>query len=198
MTVARSPLGFALVGCGGAARDIARAIDATKDAVLVAVHDLDPARATAIASEGPHRAAVMPSLGSLLRDDAVDIVAVALPHDRLSPTAVAALRAGRPVLVEKPGATTARGIRAIRDAATAADRSVGVMFELRRVASVVAARDLVRTGALGRLRAVRIQLRKRCGRFHHYAVRIVDHRRMVAADQAAIAPRRRVPLRRGR
>lgn len=157
MTTARRPLGFAIVGCGGAARDIARAIHAATDATLVAVHDRDPLRAAALASDGPHGATVMPSLGSLLRDEAVDVVVIALPHDRLAPTAVAALRAGRHVLVEKPGATTARGMRAIRDAAAAVDRTVGVMFELRRVASVAVARDLVRGGALGRLRAIRIR-----------------------------------------
>jgi predicted dehydrogenase len=157
MTTARRPFGFAIVGCGGAARDIARAIHAATDATLVAVHDVDAGRAAALAAEGPHRATVMPSLGSLLRNEAVDGVVVALPHDRLAPTAVAALRAGRHVLVEKPGATTARGIRAIRDAAAAADRSVGVMFELRAVASIAVARDLIRDGALGRLRAIRIR-----------------------------------------
>jgi predicted dehydrogenase len=151
------PLGFAIVGCGGAARDIARAIDGTPDAHLVAVHDLDRERAAALATDGGRRATVMPSLGSLLREDGVDAVVVALPHDRLAPTAVAALRAGRQVLVEKPGATTGRAIRAIRDAAATADRSVGVMFELRRVASVAVARELVRGGALGRLRTVRIR-----------------------------------------
>jgi len=70
---------------------------------------------------------------------------------------VTALCAGRHVLVEKPGATSAAGVRSIRDAAASNDRRVGVMLELRNVATVGAARELVANGAVGRLRAVRIR-----------------------------------------
>ncbi|HET7029455.1 MAG TPA: Gfo/Idh/MocA family oxidoreductase [Candidatus Limnocylindrales bacterium] len=152
---AEAPLGFALVGCGGAAADLARGIAGVPAARLVAVHDRDPVRAAAVAAR--HGCETRSSLAALLRDPAVDVVAIALPHDRLAPTAVAALRADHHVLVEKPGATTARGIRAIRDAAAAAGRSVGVVFELRQVSTVAAATALVRTGSLGRLRSVRIR-----------------------------------------
>ena len=151
----RSPLGFAIVGCGGAARDLARGIDTAAGARLVAVHDREPDRAVELARD--REATVHPTLAALLRDPTVDVVCIALPHDRLAPTAVLALRAGHHVVVEKPGATGARGIRSIRDAALRGGRSVGVMFELRQVSTVAAARDLVRSGALGRLRAIRIR-----------------------------------------
>ena len=154
MTHDASPLGFAIVGCGGAARDIARGIDLAEGARLVAVHDREPRHATALAAG--REATVHATLAALLRDANVDVVCIALPHDRLAPTAVSALRAGRHVVVEKPAATDARGIRSIRDAARRANRSVGVMFDLRHVPTVAAARKLVEAGALGRLRAVRI------------------------------------------
>jgi len=155
MTRDGSSLGFAIVGCGGAARDIARGIDRTADARLVAVHDHVPSHATELAAG--RAATVHPTLAALLRDPGVEVVCIALPHDRLAPTAVRVLRAGRHVIVEKPAATSARGIRAIRDASLRADRSVGVMFDLRQVPTVAAARRLVETGALGRLRAIRIR-----------------------------------------
>jgi len=50
MTNDRSPLGFAIVGCGGAARDIARGIDLAEGAHLVAVHDREPSHAAALAA----------------------------------------------------------------------------------------------------------------------------------------------------
>lgn len=151
----RGSLGFAIVGCGGAGRDLARGIERSGGARLVAVHDRDLERAAELAAT--HDVVAYPTLAALLREPRVDIVCIALPHDRLGPVAVAALRAGHHVLVEKPAAVTARGLRAIRDAAARADRSVGVVFELRRVASVVASADLVQGGALGRLRMIRIR-----------------------------------------
>ena len=155
MTRRGSPFGFGLVGCGGAARDIARGIAATPGARLVTVFDLDPERAAAFARV--HGARVEATLRGLLGRDDVDAVVVALPHDRLAPTALAALRAGHDVLVEKPAATNARALRSIRDAAARADRAVGVMFELRNVATVGAARDRIASGALGTVRAIRIR-----------------------------------------
>ena len=151
----RSSLDFAIVGCGGAGRDIARGIDRAKGARLVAVHDREPGRAAELARD--REATVYPTLSALLRDTDVDVVCIALPHDQLARTALLALRAGHHVVVEKPAATDARGIRSIRDAALRAGRSVGVMFDLRQVHTVRAARRLVASGALGRLRAIRIR-----------------------------------------
>ena len=102
-------------------------------------------------------ARVQPGLRDLLADPVVEAVYVSLPHDQLAPTAIAALEAGRHVLVEKPLAIDAAGVRAVRAAATGARRGVGVMFELRAVASMATARDLVRAGAIGPIRAVRIR-----------------------------------------
>ncbi|MFL5673104.1 MAG: Gfo/Idh/MocA family protein [Chloroflexota bacterium] len=155
MTSERSSLGFAIVGCGGAARDIAGGIDRAAGARLIAVHDREPRHARELAAGG--EATVHRTLAALLRDRRVDVVCIALPHDLLAQTAVKVLRAGRHVVVETPAATNGRGIRAIRDAAIRADRSVGVMFDLRHLPTVAAARRLVDTGALGRLRAVRIR-----------------------------------------
>jgi predicted dehydrogenase len=155
MTRRGSPFGFGLVGCGGAARDIARGIAATPGARLVAVVDLDPERAATFARV--NGASVEATLRALLGRDDVDAVVVALPHDRLASTAVAALRAGHHVLVEKPAATNTRALRSIRDAAARADRAVGVMFELRNVATIAAARDRIASGALGGVRAIRIR-----------------------------------------
>ena len=148
-------LGFAIVGCGGAALDVARAIDAVPGTVLVAVHDRDASRAEAVGGE--RGATVYRTLGGLLRDDRIGAVYVALPHDRLAPTAAAALRAGRHVLVEKPLAIRQASIRALRTLAAAQGRSVGVVFELRQVPTVVEATRLVRSGAIGRIRAIRIR-----------------------------------------
>jgi len=151
----RHPLRFGIVGCGGAATAVVAAIDRSTAATVTATHDRDPERARAVArarGATPH-----PSLRSLLADPRVDVVYVALPHDRLAPTTIAALRSGHHVLVEKPVAIRVADLGRIRDAAAAAGRSVGVAFQLRFVPTVEAARGLVAVGALGRLRSIRIR-----------------------------------------
>jgi UDP-N-acetyl-2-amino-2-deoxyglucuronate dehydrogenase len=155
MTASVGAVRFGIVGCGGAAVDVARAIDAVAGARVVAVHDRDPARADAIGrprGATPHR-----TLRGLLADSTVDAVYVALPHDGLASTSVAALQAGRHVLVEKPMATRLAAIAAVRDAALATDRRVGVVFELRHVPTVAEATRLVRAGSIGRVRSIRIR-----------------------------------------
>lgn len=148
-------VGLGVVGCGGAALDVVRAVAGSSGVRVVAVHDRDPARAQDLARRSGAR--IRPDLDSLLSDPAVDAVYVALPHDLLAPTTVAALGHGRHVLAEKPLAVDRRGIASVRAAAAAAGRSVGVLFELRFVATVPAATDLVRSGVLGAIRQVRIR-----------------------------------------
>jgi UDP-N-acetyl-2-amino-2-deoxyglucuronate dehydrogenase len=150
-----APLRIGIVGCGGAAASFAEAIDMSRVAIITATHDRDLGRATALArprGATPHR-----SLRGLLADPSVDVVYVALPHDRLASTTIAALRSGHHALVEKPVALRAADVDRIRDAGTANGRSVGVAFQLRFVPTVAAAHDLVAAGALGMLRAVRIR-----------------------------------------
>ena len=149
------PLGIGIVGCGGAASELVRAARESDQVRVVAVHDVVAGRATELAATAHAR--VQPGLRDLLADPVVEAVYVSLPHDQLAPTAIAALEAGRHVLVEKPLAIDAAGVRAVRAAATSARRAVGVMFELRAVASMATARDLVRAGAIGPIRAVRIR-----------------------------------------
>jgi UDP-N-acetyl-2-amino-2-deoxyglucuronate dehydrogenase len=148
-------VGFGLVGCGGAAVDVAKALDLVPDARVAATFDRTTAYAEDLAAS--RGATVHQDLDALLRDPAVDIVYVGLPHDLLEPTALRAIEAGHHVLVEKPMALNLEGIGRIEQAATERDRQAGVVFELREVAAMAAARELIRDGAIGTLRSVRIQ-----------------------------------------
>jgi UDP-N-acetyl-2-amino-2-deoxyglucuronate dehydrogenase len=154
MTGAR-PLGLGIVGCGGAAVDVVRSLAGSTSVRVVAVHDREPAPAADLAARTG--ASLHSGLGDLLADPAVEAVYVALPHDLLAATAIAVLRSARHVLVEKPLATSRAGLEEVRAAAAEAGRAVGVMFELRHVPTVAAVADLVGSGALGRIRMIRIQ-----------------------------------------
>ena len=157
------PVRLGIVGCGGAATELVRAAAGSEVAQIVAVHDVVPARAAELSAAVGRSAAsgapptVHDTLDQLLADPTVEAVYVSLPHDLLAATAVAALDAGRHALVEKPLAIDVASVDAVRSAAERAGRDVGVMFELRAVSSMAATRELVRAGAIGAVRAIRIR-----------------------------------------
>jgi predicted dehydrogenase len=91
-------LAVGIVGCGAVARHHVPALRAARGVRLAAAFDVDEAAAAATG------APVAGSLAELV--ESVDLVAVCTPPDRHAEVAVAALQAGRGVLVEKPLATT--------------------------------------------------------------------------------------------
>jgi UDP-N-acetyl-2-amino-2-deoxyglucuronate dehydrogenase len=147
-------LGLGIVGCGGASLAVARAATQVPGLSLVAAMDRNIALAADLVA--PTAGRVHASLDALLADPAVDIAYVAVPHDLLSDTALRVLAAGHHVIIEKPMALTLDAIDRIEREAQARGRLVGVMFQLRKTSAVVAARALIRDGALGPIRAVRI------------------------------------------
>lgn len=91
------------------------------------------------------------------RDD-VDLVDVCTPGASHAEIAIAALEAGKHVLVEKPLANTVvEGEAMVAAAAAAAARGVRSMvgFNYRRVPALALARELVATGRVGAVREVR-------------------------------------------
>jgi predicted dehydrogenase len=149
-------IGVGLIGCGGAALDVIRAIDALPDLRVAATHDrsIDLAADLAV----PRGGTVHAELEDLLADPTVDVVYVGLPHDLLAPTARRALLAGRHVLVEKPMGLRVDDIRDLDRLARDADRALGVVFELRAVAAIRAARELNAAGAIGAIQLVRVRV----------------------------------------
>jgi UDP-N-acetyl-2-amino-2-deoxyglucuronate dehydrogenase len=149
------PLGVGIVGCGWAATDMARAIDALPTAVIAAAHDVNQDTAARLTAR--HGGALHTSLDDLLADQAVDVVYVAVPHHLLARTAHRVLSAGRHALVEKPMGIDEASVSALRYLAADRALALGVVFELRETGAVRQARQLVRAGAIGPVRAVRIR-----------------------------------------
>ncbi|MBT2555287.1 Gfo/Idh/MocA family protein [Arthrobacter sp. ISL-5] len=93
----------------------------------------------------------------IVRDD-IDIVDICAPGWLHAEIAIAALAAGKHVLVEKPLANTLAEAEAMTEAAQAA-REQGVQsmigFNYRRVPALALARELIADGRLGTLRHVR-------------------------------------------
>ncbi len=87
----------------------------------------------------------------------VDIVDICTPGDTHAEIAIAALRAGKHVICEKPLANTVAEAEAMVQAAASATGKSMVAFNYRRVPAVALARDLVAQGRLGEIRHVRAQ-----------------------------------------
>ena len=106
-------LNVAIVGCGGiAGMKHIPAIRANADlARLVALQDLDPARAQALAQKCEGDVRVYATVEELLADDCIDVVHVCTPNITHAPVSIAAMRAGKHVLCEKPIADTLEAAR---------------------------------------------------------------------------------------
>jgi len=148
-------LGIGTVGCGGAAEDMAAAIEQLPETYVAAAYDTLPERARALAQA--HGAKAHRSVEELFADRTVDVVYIALPHHLLAPTAMAALAAGKHVLVEKPMALDVETARELERLAAERGRLIVPVLELRTSAVAREARRLVTGGAIGEVTSVRIR-----------------------------------------
>jgi predicted dehydrogenase len=94
------------------------------------------------------------SYDALLADPNVDAVYIPLPNHLHAEWTIAALRAGKHVLCEKPLAMTADDAQRMVDVAHESDRHLMEAFMYRHHPSWVAALDLVAAGRIGTLTAV--------------------------------------------
>lgn len=144
-------MNVAIVGCGLIGQKRARTLG---DHRLLRCADVDRARAEALAARHPGcQAGVDPY--AALSDPAVEVVIVGTPHDRLAPLALAAIEAGKHVLVEKPGARSAAELRPLVAAAQRGGVIAKVGYNHRFHPALQKLRALVDEGAVGPLHYVR-------------------------------------------
>ena len=89
------------------------------------------------------------------RDPDIGLIDVAPPNNMHVEMCLAALEAGKHVACEKPLARTLAEARQIRDAAQKARGKTFVWYSYRRVPAVTLARELVKSGKIGRVYHVR-------------------------------------------
>nr|WP_055502236.1 Gfo/Idh/MocA family oxidoreductase [Nonomuraea pusilla] len=144
------PLRFGVIGCGSYGGVHAETIASLGPAArLVAVADAAPGRAAAVAAR--LGCAAEPDLKALCARPDVDAVTVCVPHGRHAETAVAALEAGKHVLVDKPLEIGLEAADRIVAAERRTGRLVGVMSQRRFEPAARAAHARVAGGGLGRL-----------------------------------------------
>ena len=151
------PIRWAIAGPGRIAASLAPDFAHVPDAELVAVGSRSPERAEAFARDhGLPRA--HGSYGALMADPDVDAVYIATPHPQHRDLALAALRAGKAVLVEKAFTATLAGAEEV--VAEARARGVFAMEAMwtRFQPAIVRLRELLAEGAIGPVVAVQADL----------------------------------------
>jgi predicted dehydrogenase len=148
---------WGIVGPGRIARNVVRdfAEVAGAEAVAVASRSLDRAQAFAEEHQIP---AAYGSYAEIVAAEDVDVLYIATPHPQHHAVALAAIEAGKAVLVEKTFTATVAGAEEV--VAAARRHSVFAMEAMwtRFQPAIVAARTLIEDGAIGEVRQVQADL----------------------------------------
>ena len=152
-------LGWGIIGPGGfAGTAVAPAIKALgTEGALVGVVSRDRGRAEAFAAEHGARRAYT-DYADLLRDAEVDIVYISTPNAQHVEQALAAARAGKHVLCEKPLALSVSDARRMVEAFEAAGLKLGTHFQTRHHTAFVETKRLLEQRAIGDVILVQIEV----------------------------------------
>lgn len=150
MTVTR----WGILGAAKFAREhMAPAIVSAENAELVALATRDASKAAPFQKLAANLK-VHESYDALLSDPNVDAVYIPLPNDLHVPWALKALAAGKPVLVEKPVGMTVSEVDTLIAQRDASGLLAAEAYMIVHHPQWIKMRDLVQSGALGRLRRV--------------------------------------------
>jgi myo-inositol 2-dehydrogenase/D-chiro-inositol 1-dehydrogenase len=167
---------FGLIGYGLWGRHHAAAIVKAPGGELAAIACASEATAAAARRDFPHVPTLIGYPGLLARAD-VDAVVISVPNHLHAEIGVAALAAGKDVLLEKPMATTLEGCDRLLAAARASGRVLSIGHELRLSAQYGKVKELIDAGEIGLPRYLsfslfRFPFRPGSGGWRYDAVRV--------------------------
>jgi len=150
-------LNVGLIGCGfmgrthsNAYRKVNSFFDLDYQPVLKAVCDIEEARAKAFAAKWGYQSHETDWRKLIARKD-IDLVDIPAPNDLHKDIAIAAARAGKMILCEKPLARTGPEALEMVEAVEKAGVPNLVSFNYRRIPAVTLAKQLIEEGRLGRI-----------------------------------------------
>ncbi len=148
-------MNVAIIGCGLIGNKRAAALQALNPYghKLVSCYDAEYSAALSLAER--YACSAVSRLEDVLEDGSIGAVIVATTHDVLSATSSAVAKHGKHVLVEKPGARTARELQLVIDAKESSKVYVAVGFNHRYHPAISKAWDLCDLGDIGTLLHVR-------------------------------------------
>ncbi len=139
--------GVAVIGAGLIGRRRAHEAARHEQSALLVVVDPNVDACEALAAD--YGADTAPSWQAALRDERVDVVVIATPNGYLAEIAIAALHAGKHVLLEKPMGRNVEEARRIAGAASASGRLVKVGFNHRYHPALARAHEFYVAGTIG-------------------------------------------------
>jgi predicted dehydrogenase len=142
-------LRLGLIGCGEIAVQTSKAVLASQACQVV--HCADTRKDLADDLAAKHEARSTTRYEDVLADKEVQAVVLAVPHSLHAPIAIAAAKAGKHILGEKPMAANLTEADAMIAAARKAGVKLGLLFPMRYSFNVQKARELVAAGAIGRV-----------------------------------------------
>ena len=148
---------FAIYGCGVIADFHARALGDVDGARLFAAADLNTEAACKFAEK--YGVAVYPDFDAVLASPEIDVVCICTPNGTHEELAIKALMAGKNVVLEKPMAITTEGCDRIIDALSKSNAKITVISQLRTSPDIIRARELVRSGELGKIILANLEMR---------------------------------------
>ena len=144
---------FAIVGCGLIGR---KRLSSLAPGQLAVACDLNLSRAEDLVRSAPSDGArATASVEEAVNDPAVDAVIVATLNGALAAISEQAVRAGKHVIVEKPGAISLAELDRVIDASAGTGALVRVGYNHRFHPALLKARELVDAGAVGPLMFIR-------------------------------------------
>ena len=150
--------GWGIIGPGAIAQNFADGLAEALSGRLVAIASRDDNRRTAFGSRnGVDPAHRHKSYADLVADPAVDAVYISTPHPFHAEHALLALRAGKPVLVEKPAGLTAAQVSALTELAAQSGLLFAEAYMYRCHPQIARLLDILQSGEIGTLRHIRTQ-----------------------------------------
>jgi predicted dehydrogenase len=148
-----TPITFAIVGCGRIAQRHAEHI--SKRGKLLAVCDVDTTKADSLANL--YNAKAYYDIDEMLTSEkSIHVVAICSPNGLHADHSIKALRAGYHVLCEKPMAISVHDCGQMIQAAEKANRRLFAIKQNRFNPPIVAVKDLIDAGKLGKIMSVQL------------------------------------------
>ncbi|MCX7788723.1 MAG: Gfo/Idh/MocA family oxidoreductase [Spirochaetes bacterium] len=145
-------LNVAILGTGGIAATHIKAYKTFSDRCqIVALCDLYPEKAKALAEQEGLRVDVYTDYREVVKRSDIDLVSVCLPPSVHAETTIAALQGGKHVLLEKPMAPSLAECDAMIEAANRAGKSLSVVAQNRYKVPTMKVKRLMESGRLGRV-----------------------------------------------
>lgn len=146
-------LKVAIIGIGnmGSAHALCISNGEIEGLCLCAVCDVEERKLNTFAEKYPH-ISVYTDYRELLKNNMIDAVIIAVPHPYHAEIAIAALKSGKHVLLEKPADISVSRVQKLNEEAQRSGRIFGIMFNQRTHPLFKKARDIVRGGMLGELK----------------------------------------------